>query len=99
MLVKKTHTDTRTRGRAQEKPSLSSYHEGVGPLVLELGPLPQVVKDASLVEVVQGGHVGLNLRVVRVRLPKPLPSSHHIMSMPQFTREKRTPAPASQQQR
>lgn len=50
------------------------YHEGVGSLVLELRPLPQVVEDARFVDVVQRGHVSAHLGVVGVRFPEPLSS-------------------------
>ena len=50
----------------------SSHHERVRLLVLEICPLPEVVQDSRLVEVVQSGHVGLDLGVVRMGLTEPL---------------------------
>lgn len=76
-LIHKQHTACVVARRKISIYSVRSsipHHERVGPLVLELGPLPKVVENPCLVNVVQRGHVGHDFRVVRVGFPEPLNS-------------------------
>lgn len=49
-----------------------THHEGIRALVVKLRPLPKVVKNARLVNVVQRRHIRHHLRVLWVRLPQAL---------------------------
>ena len=72
------HRDGRTQTRGPHwglrVPSFhpTSHHERVGTLVVDRGSNSQVVEDAGLVNVVQGGHVRNHLGVVGVRLTETL---------------------------